>query len=55
MEKIAFSEMERIFGGISQEEYCDILSQLIDANWGTWDEHQRKSAAKRIREELLIY
>lgn len=44
-EKISLTEMSNLFGGISVEEYCDQVSELIDANWGRWTEEERKSAA----------
>ncbi|MDY5815462.1 hypothetical protein [Porphyromonas somerae] len=33
-EKLSLTEMSNLFGGISVEEYCDQVSELIDANWG---------------------
>ncbi|MDY3120800.1 hypothetical protein [Porphyromonas somerae] len=44
-EKLSLTEMSNLFGGISVEEYCDQVSELIDANWGRWTEEERKSAA----------
>lgn len=45
MEKLTFKELHDIMGGISQEEYCAQLTQIISDNWDNWDDHTRHSAA----------
>lgn len=36
--------MSEIKGGISTEEYCAIVNQLIHDNWQEWDNHQKEAA-----------
>ena len=38
MEKLTFKELHDIMGGISQEEYCAQLTQIISDNWDNWDD-----------------
>lgn len=45
LEELDLQEMNEIKGGISKEEYCNTVSMLIEHNWDSWSDGERKSAA----------
>lgn len=45
MKQLSFNEMLNIKGGISQEEYCEIVDQLIMNNWDSWTNDQKEAAS----------
>ncbi len=50
MEKMNLFEMQTIAGGISREEYCADLSDIIADNWKKFTESEKKAAAKSFTE-----
>ncbi|MGQ1948825.1 hypothetical protein ACT3CD_17165 [Geofilum sp. OHC36d9] len=38
-------ELEQVNGGVSKEDYCATLNDLIENNWGEWSDGERLSAA----------
>ncbi|WP_418893689.1 hypothetical protein [Limibacterium fermenti] len=45
LEQLDYQEMSEIKGGISAEEYCAILDQLMEDNWGGWSDGKKHSAS----------
>ncbi len=45
MKKLNSNDLINLQGGISVEEYCATVSMLIQNNWDTWTDEQRKAAA----------
>ena len=39
-------EMQAIVGGISREEYCAELDEIITGNWADFTESEKKAAAQ---------
>ena len=46
MEKMNLFEMQAIAGGISREEYCSELSEIITNYWKDFTDSEKKAAAK---------
>ena len=44
MKQLSLNEMLDLKGGISREEYCELVDQLIDDNWDSWSPEQKKAA-----------
>lgn len=45
LDLLSNEELEQVKGGVTQEEYCDGLDQLIEDNWDDWSDGEKKSAA----------
>lgn len=45
LEVLNLQEMNEIKGGVSREEYCDTVSNLIRDNWDNWSDSERHSAS----------
>ncbi|WP_155952880.1 hypothetical protein [Prevotella sp. HUN102] len=40
MEKLKIEELENIFGGVSREEYCESLRQIMESKKGKMKENE---------------
>lgn len=44
MKKLTTTDLQDLKGGVSVEEYCATLDQMIQDNWDNWNRDQKKAA-----------
>ncbi|WP_289225488.1 hypothetical protein [Bacteroides acidifaciens] len=44
MKKLTTTDLLGLKGGVSVEEYCATLDQMINDNWDNWNRDQKKAA-----------
>lgn len=53
IEELSFIEMSEIMGGISKEEYCSIVNDLIEGSWKKWSRREKDAAMNAWRAHCM--